>query len=422
VNTHSHPSPENGPASPACHVSARAAGLQLSALANCRSYAQRRGWTDVIPMAGAEIAFPAPPAVSTALERVVSDGFIRYGPVPGHADLLALLRDKLRRVNRIEASQEQVCCTPGSVSALHILLMVLIDPGDEVLIQDPCWDHFPEMIRLAGGRPKRFRMVGDGRGHFEPDFDHLQAQITPATRVALINTPLNPCGAVLRREEAHTLVEILDAHGIALISDEAYESFVFGDHVHFSPGEISPGAVTVHSFSKSFAVPGLRLASICAPPAINAAVRAACLYAHLVTSSVAQCVGLGILSSAYMSYVTAIRQCCTSRLAFLQRGLEASGLFRCRPLEGGLYLPATPLLADVAPSELTTRLFHDAHVIALPGATSGAMLDQDVCFFFGLEERVLAEGLERVVQTAQSIAGVTYNASASQPVWTHRPA
>src|SRR5262249_40366085 len=157
-----------------------------------------------------------------------------------------------------------------------------------------------------------------------PDFDHLRMQITPRTRVALVNTPLSPCGAVLRKGEAEALVEMLDAHDITLISDEAYETFVFGDHVHLSPARIQPTAVTVHSFSKTFALPGRRLAYIPAPPPIVEAVRISSLYSFLVTSSVAQSVGLGILADDHEAYTAAARRTCAARLEFLRSQLEAT--------------------------------------------------------------------------------------------------
>jgi aspartate/methionine/tyrosine aminotransferase len=370
--------------------------IALSQLALRRLQAEGKGWSNLISMAGAEPAFAPPPGVEVAFAEVVERGYTNYSPVSGYRDFIGLIQAKLKRNNDIEVACEQILCAPGAAAALHVLLTALVDPGDEVLIQDPCWDHYPNMIRLLGGRPKRFRMVNDENGHFAPDTEHLKSLVSPKTRVILVNTPLNPCGAVLTREEIASVIEIADSNGLVLISDEAYESFIYGDREHISPASLSENAVTIHSFSKGFAVPGVRLAYISGPKTIIETARTVSLYSFLLTSSPAQYIGAAILRSDYETYTYQLREFCQSRMKSLHRRLNEVAGIRCGEPEGGLYLTPVLEIPGMTSEDVADRLFHEQHVISMPGGFCGRQLNDRLCLFYVLEEPVLAEAARRI--------------------------
>jgi aspartate aminotransferase len=370
--------------------------IGLSPLASLRLQSVQKGWADLISMAGAQLPFPPPPGVDAAFAEVIEGGYTNYSPLSGYRDFVRLLQAKLKRMNSIDVACNQIHCMPGATAALHILLMALLDPGDEVLIQDPCWDHYPHMIRLAGGRPKRFRMVHEDNGHFTLDTDHLISLLSPKTRVLLVNTPLNPCGSVLTQQEIASLIEVADANDLVLISDEAYESFILGDRKHISPASLYQDAVTIHSFSKSFALPGLRLAYISGPTSIVDAARTVSLYSFLVTSSPAQHIGAAILRSDYEAYAHKLREFCVAQMRSLHRQLNSVAGIRCEEPEGGLYLTPVMEIPGMTSVDIAHRLFHEQHLISLSGESSGQQLSDRLCLFYALEETVLEEAVHRI--------------------------
>ena len=208
-----------------------------------------------------DVSFDAPESVKDALRKGIAENRTHYVQTTGIPPLLTLLTEKMRNTNGIPiGGPEEVMVTNGGIHAQYIACLALLEPGDEVLVPDPNWPPTVSNILAAQAVPVPFP-VYESLG-WRPDMDELARLITPKTKAILINTPSNPTGGVLTRQDLDALAALVTEHNLWVFSDEAYEDFVFDGHEHLSiaawPG-LYERTIPLYTFSKSYAMTGLRL-------------------------------------------------------------------------------------------------------------------------------------------------------------------
>jgi N-succinyldiaminopimelate aminotransferase len=213
-----------------------------------------------------------PPAVLEAAVEAIRDGHNQYAPLPGVPALLDAIAEHQRA--RYGLEHEAIQVTFGATEAITAALLGLCEPGDEVVALDPFYDSYRAGAALAGAR-----LVGvpltPPEWRFDPE--QLAAAITPRTRVLLLNSPHNPTGRVLDREELQRMADACIEHDLVAISDEVYEHLVFeGEHVPLAtlPG-MAERTLTISSIGKTFSVTGWKTGWACGPAELVAAVRGA---------------------------------------------------------------------------------------------------------------------------------------------------
>jgi aspartate/methionine/tyrosine aminotransferase len=212
---------------------------------------------DVLHLEIGEPDFPTPPHVVEAAQRAVADGVVKYTVSRGLPSLRELIATKLGDRNGIDAGADRVVVTAGGTPAILETLMVLLHPGDGVLLPDPGWPVFALSASLQQARVLRYR-VRPETGYL-PDLDELAA-LAPEARVLVVNSPSNPTGAVYDRATLEALYELARAHDLAILSDEVYEDIVFdGEHVSLSALDEDGRVVSIFSFSKGYAMTGWRI-------------------------------------------------------------------------------------------------------------------------------------------------------------------
>jgi aspartate/methionine/tyrosine aminotransferase len=377
----------------AARTSSLVEGLPFSAVSRILSQAAAQGWSDALPLAGGEPRFPFPHGAMETLRSSDEDALTKYSPFTGQSDLLSAIRSKLKLFNNIDAHEENIICVPGGSAAIYNALMAVVDPGSEVIVSDPCWEHYISTIRLCGANPVRFRMAFTG-SRYEVDMDSLRAAITPRTRAILLNTPLNPSGAVLRREEAEAILAEAHRHGIWVIVDEEYEAFLHDGNSLFSMGSIDPNVITLHSFSKTFALTGTRLGYVVAPARIIDLVRRVALYTHMYPPAPSQRMALGALSGDYMRYIEGVRAHYEGLMDRLYRQITAIPGVECWRPEGGVYLfPRLPRIDDRPAGKV---LIDDHHLLCVPGEVAGETGEGHVRLFYGVRPELLDEAARRI--------------------------
>lgn len=208
-----------------------------------------------------EPCFTPPPEVAHALAEAAAKGKTTYTDVEGLMELRERLVDKLATENSVETDVSRVFITPGSCQGLAALMQAVAEPEAEILLPELHWPIHLQQALLAGLRPVFYPLSAD----YLPDPESVLASATPRTRVLLINSPSNPAGAVLDTSLISALLDMARREGWQIISDEAYEHFVFdGEHVSTASLErdvpVHERVVhTVQTFSKSLAMTGYRL-------------------------------------------------------------------------------------------------------------------------------------------------------------------
>jgi N-succinyldiaminopimelate aminotransferase len=220
--------------------------------------------------------FEPPEALVRAAEDALRQGLHQYAPSVGDP----VLRQAVAEHQKAEYGLDwdpatDVTITTGASEAVTASLLALLEPGDEVVLVEPCYDLYPYAVVAAGGVPV---YVPTAFPDFRLDLDRLAAAVTDRTRVIIVNTPTNPTGQQLTAEEIRVLGELAARHDAYLISDEVYEHLVYDGGTHL-PVASDPVArertITVSSVSKTFSATGWRIGWAVAPPALSAAVRSA---------------------------------------------------------------------------------------------------------------------------------------------------
>jgi N-succinyldiaminopimelate aminotransferase len=257
----------------AAHLASRLAGIPPTVFSEFSALAVRTGAVNLGQ------GFPDVDGPASVVERAVTalrEGANQYAPGIGVPALRRAVAAHQRRQHGIELDPDtQVCVTTGATEGIAAALLALVEPGDEVVLLEPSYDSYDAMIAMAGG-------VRRGVALRAPDFrldpDALRAAITPRTRVLLLNSPHNPTGTVLTREELAAVAEVVREHDLVVVTDEVYEHLVYDGHEHV-PLATLPGmaerVLTLSSVGKSWSFTGWKVGWATGPAPLVAAVLAA---------------------------------------------------------------------------------------------------------------------------------------------------
>ena len=218
--------------------------------------------------------FACDPQLLDLVNDAMREGLNQYPPMTGIAPLREAMSAKMQALyGRRYDPVSEITVTAGATQAILTTILAIVHPGDEVIVLEPCYDSYVPNIELAGGVVVRVPLTP---GSFRPDFDKIQAAITPKTRAILVNSPHNPSGMVWTRDEMLRLQEILDPTNVLLISDEVYEHMVYAPNEHWSAARfegLAARAFIVSSFGKTYHVTGWKIGTVAAPAPLSAEFR-----------------------------------------------------------------------------------------------------------------------------------------------------
>ena len=231
-----------------------------------RSSEMKAQGIDVINLSVGEPDFNTPDHIKEAAHQAIRNNYSRYSPVPGYANLREAIAAKLQRENGLHYTPAEIVVSNGAKQGVCNAVLALVDEGEEVIIPAPYWVSYPQMVKLAGGRPV---IIEAG---FEQNFkitpEQLEAAITPATRMLILCSPSNPTGSVYSKEELRALAQVVLAHeDLYVLADEIYEHINYKGH-HESIAQfdgMKERCIVVNGVSKAYAMTGWRIGYIAAP-------------------------------------------------------------------------------------------------------------------------------------------------------------
>jgi aspartate aminotransferase len=288
-----------------------------------------------------DVSFDAPDTVKAAMRRAIDENRSHYLQTTGVPRLLELLAEKLRSSNGIPVGDpNEVMVTTGGIHALYIACQALLEPGDEVVIPDPTWPPCAGNVRAARAVPVPCPLHEGLAWRY--DLDELASKLTSKTRAIYINSPHNPTGGVLTRDDIAAISALAARHGVWLLSDEAYEDVIFDGAEHVSPASLAgmyERTISLYTFSKTYAMTGLRLGYLAAQDAtLRERMKKALFYTASNVSSVVQFGGIGALEGSQAS-VGAYRDELKARRDLFYGGINdaAGGLLTGDPPRGAFY-------------------------------------------------------------------------------------
>ncbi|MGI5251132.1 pyridoxal phosphate-dependent aminotransferase [Actinacidiphila glaucinigra] len=340
-----------------------------------------------------------PEEVREAAVRALRDGRgNQYPPGPGVPELRQAVAEHQSRFHGLGFDPDtEVLVTAGATEAIAAAMLGLLEPGDEVIAFEPFYDSYAACIAMAGARRVPLTLRAPS---FRPDLDALRAAVTPRTRLLLLNSPHNPTGMVLTREELAAIAELAVERDLIVVTDEVYEHLTYGvEHVPLAsfPG-MRDRTVTISSSGKTFSFTGWKVGWVTAAPALVSAVRAAKQYLTYVSAGPFQYAvaeALRLPDAYYRDFREDLRR----KRDLLSDGLEQAGFRVFRP--EGTYFVTT----DIRPLDekdglaFCRALPERCGVVAVPNvifyddAEEGRSL---VRFAFCKREDVLRESVERL--------------------------
>ena len=363
-----------------------------------------------------DVSFDAPDSVKSAMTRAIAENKSHYLQTTGVPRLRELIAAKLRNKNGIPVDDvEDVLVTHGGIHGLYMICMALLEPGDEVLLPDPEWPPAAGNVLAARGVPVGYRLH-ESNG-WRPDFDEIESRISPRTRVLYVNSPSNPTGGVLTRADLERLAAIARDHDLWVISDEAYEDVVFdGEHASIaSLPEMYARTIPLYTFSKSYAMTGLRLGYVAIrDETIRERAKKILFYTASNVASVVQFGGIGALEGS-QDCIETFREELRARRDLFYRGVRESAgeIFSGTPPAGAFYafLRINPDWADPSTGSgqgggkagsaswrMVEYLIKNGRIGCVPGVDFGTNGEGCVRFCFARDRKELTGALESMKQ------------------------
>lgn len=216
---------------------------------------------DVISFSAGEPDFNTPKNIINAAIKAMEDGNTKYTSVNGILQLREAICKKFKGDNGLEYNPSQIVVSTGAKQSLANTFLAILNPGDEVIVSTPYWVSYPELIKLADGKP--VFVEGDEKSNYKFTKENLEKAVTAKTKAIVLNTPNNPTGTIYNKEELEVIADFAKKYDIIIISDEMYEKLIYDNENHISIASLSKDAyertIVINGLSKSYAMTGWRI-------------------------------------------------------------------------------------------------------------------------------------------------------------------
>lgn len=356
-------------------------------------------YDDVAFLSWAKPTVDTPDHIREAAVKAIQDGLCGgYSQSSGLPKLHEEIANKLKRDNNINASPSELLVTIGAIEGLSAAMMALVDPGDEVILPTPTYSTHIRQVVLASGKPVLVPTIEENG--FAIDTDAIRKAVTPKTKAILYCSPANPTGAVFSEKQIRELADIALEHNLAVVTDEAYEYFVFDDAKHFSIAsipEMKKNAISCFTFTKTYAMTGWRIGYLHADSSLIPQITKAHIPFAICAPVVSQYAALAALQGPqdcvwdFKDHYLKTRNLMCDRLDGLKLFFE----YR-KP--GGSYL----MFPKILPKEgndstaFCKRLLSEAKVSTTPGVAFGTTGEKHLRMSFCVSEDEINKAFDRM--------------------------
>jgi aspartate aminotransferase len=349
----------------------------------------------VIHLEIGEPDFPTPGHIVDAAKRALDEGWTHYGSPQGQPDLREAIAAHVSRTRGIDVGPQHVSVVPGGKPIIFFPMLALLEPGDEVIYPNPGFPIYESMIRFLGATPIAMPLE-ESRG-FSFDLNLFRDRLTDRTKMVILNSPQNPTGGVIPREDLKALADMLRDRDVVVLSDEIYSQIYYGE----APASITefPGMVEktiiLDGFSKTYAMTGWRMGYGVMPEWIVDAVTKLMVNSNSCTASFTQRAGLAALTGPQDAMHSMVAEFRRRRDTFCA-GLNQIPGIRC-PLPGGaFYAFANVEGTGMSSKDFADYLLAEAGVASLNGGSFGQYGEGFVRFSYANSLANLMEAVERI--------------------------
>ena len=357
---------------------------------------------DVISLGVGEPDFDTPWSISKAAITSIEKGMTMYTSNRGLPELCGLLSEDFMNRYGVEYDpKSEIIFTTGVSEGLDIAMRAVVNPGDEVLVVDPCFVSYQPEVYLAGGVPKALPCRAEDQFKITPE--SLMEHITPKTKVLMMNFPNNPTGGVMDKDDLKAISDIIIDHDLLVISDEVYSELSY-DLKHTATASIDglfERTITLNGFSKAYAMTGWRLGYLCAPKEICDAALKIHQYAMMSAPTASQFAAIEALKSGEEAKDEMVAEYRIRRNLFV-KGLNDIGL-SCHLPQGAFYAFPSIESTGLSDEEFAERLLKEQQVAVVPGSAFGESGKGHVRTCYAVDRPRLTEAVRRIGEFVESL-------------------
>ncbi len=364
-----------------------------------KAKAMQAAGIDVVRLEIGDPDLPTPEVVKDAAEKAMRDGDTGYTQSAGLPELRHAVCDHYRDAYGVGVDPECIIVTQGTSPAMLLMFGTLLDPGDEVIVSDPCYPAYPNYVAFLGGTPVRVPVRAEEGFRFRTE--EVASAITERTRAIMINSPANPMGTTLPDEDLEALARLVEEHGIYVASDEIYHGLRF-EGPDRTILDFTDRAFVLNGFSKAYAMTGWRLGYMIAPPEFVRPAEKIQQNFFLCANHFVQAAGAVALRSAQED-VARMRDTYDERRKYLVPALREIGLKVSAEPTGAFYVFADAREWSSDSLELAYRILDEAHVSLAPGVDFGPGGEGFLRVSYATSKERLREGVERLRRWADAL-------------------
>jgi aspartate/methionine/tyrosine aminotransferase len=339
--------------------------------------------------------FPTPAHIIEAGKRALDEGWTKYGPTSGFPELRETIAAYVSRTRKIRVDADNVCVVPGGKPVMFYSMVALLEPGDEVIYPNPSFPIYESIINFLGAKPVPVPLI-EGRG-FSFDLNALRDGLTKNTKMVILNSPANPTGGVMPKEDIERIAEMLRDRDVMILSDEIYSRIFYeSEPVSITSfGGMLEKTIILDGFSKTYSMTGWRLGYGVMPHWLANAVNLLAVNCNSCTASFTQRAGIAALEGPQDAVIAMVAEFRRRRDAMVKGFNEIPG-WRCTLPAGAFYAFPNISATGMTAKELSNLLLNEAGVACLWGTAFGAHGDGYLRFSYANSLPNILEAIERI--------------------------
>ena len=359
---------------------------------------------NVMSFAAGEPDFNTPRNIIEAAIKAMDDGYTKYTKTSGIVELRKAICKKLHQENNLNYSEEQIVVSTGAKQCLANTFLAILNKGDEVILQNPCWVSYTELIKLADGVPVIVNC--DENDGYKLSAKNIEKAVTSKTKAILLNSPHNPTGIVYKKNELEEIAQIAKKYNLIIISDEIYEKLIYDGEEHVSIASLSEDAyertIVINGLSKTYAMTGWRVGYTASSTKLAKVMSS--VQSHMTSNvcSISQYAALEALTGPQDS-INMMKNAFEERRNFMMKKLEGIDEVSFIKPQGAFYI-MVDITYFIGKSingikinnsiEFAKILLEEEKVAVIPGAAFG--LENFIRLSYATSMEVIEEGLDRI--------------------------
>ncbi|MDI3535390.1 MAG: aspartate aminotransferase [Thermosediminibacterales bacterium] len=387
-------------------ISERAMGISpsLTLAITAKAKEMKKRGLNVIGFGAGEPDFDTPEHVKKTAIKSIEEGFTKYTPASGIVELKEAICNKLKKENNLNYTTDQILVSNGAKHSLFNAFLAILNPEDEVIVPAPYWVSYPELIKMAGGKP--VFLETDEKNDFKIYPDDLKRCITSKTKAIVLNSPNNPTGSIYSYDELKKIAEIAVENKLFVISDEIYEKLVYDDSKHISiaslDDSIKEQTIVINGVSKAYSMTGWRIGYAAGPSNIIKAMSNIQSHSTSNPNSIAQRAAYTAISGSQTAVEKMVQEF-EKRRNFMVDAINKIEGISCKKPQGAFYVMVN--ISDIkgkllhgkkieGSQDFASQLLDRAQVAVVPGIAFGA--DDYVRLSYATSMENIKEGIKRI--------------------------